>query len=198
MTTDSAPSLPPFTLKYGPPWVPPESQCQLLSPPYSSLPWNQLTSPLLLLLPKHPWSVSPFSPLPRDPYSSLSIHRLHACRHAQSLQVWLFAPLWTVACHVPLSMEFSRQEYWSGLPCPLSGDLPDSGIKPASPVSPALQADSPPLSHRGIHLLVSLKSISQIAARKKYKIEHALPLFKNCKWLYFMYRINSNLLTRAS
>ena len=153
---------------------------------------------LLLLLPKHPWSVSPFSPLPRDPYSSLSIHRLHVCRHAQSLQVWLFAPLWTVACHVPLSMEFSRQEYWSGLPCPLSGDLPDSGIKPASPVSPALQADSPPLSHRGIHLLVSLKSISQIAARKKYKIEHALPLFKNCKWLYFMYRINSNLLTRAS
>ena len=48
---------------------------------------------------------------------------------------------WTVACQVPLFMEFSRQEYWSGLPCPSPGDLPDPGIKPRSP---ALQADSLP------------------------------------------------------
>ena len=48
----------------------------------------------------------------------------------------------TVAHHAPLSMEFSRQEYWNGLPCPPPGDLPDPGIKPVSPVSPALQADS--------------------------------------------------------
>ena len=41
-------------------------------------------------------------------------------------------------------MVFSRQEYWSGLPFPPPGDLPDTGIKPASPVSPALQADSLP------------------------------------------------------
>ena len=40
---------------------------------------------------------------------------------------------WTVACQAPLSMEFSRQEYWSGLPFPSPGDLPDAGIKPASP-----------------------------------------------------------------
>ena len=46
---------------------------------------------------------------------------------------------WTVACQVPLSMGFSRQENWSGLPFPSSEDLPDSGIKPGSP---ALQADS--------------------------------------------------------
>jgi len=39
-------------------------------------------------------------------------------------------------------MGFFRQEYWSGLPCPLPGALPDPGIKPASPVFPALQADS--------------------------------------------------------
>ena len=39
---------------------------------------------------------------------------------------------WTVACQAPLSMEFSRQEYCSGLPCPLSGDLPDPGIEPRS------------------------------------------------------------------
>ena len=46
---------------------------------------------------------------------------------------------------VPPSTEFFRQEYWSGLPFPSPGDLPDQGIKPASPVSLALQADSFPL-----------------------------------------------------
>ena len=44
----------------------------------------------------------------------------------------------TVAHQAPLSMGFSRQEYWSGLPCPAPGDLPDPGIKPVSLVSPAL------------------------------------------------------------
>ena len=44
----------------------------------------------------------------------------------------------TVACQSPLSMEFSRQEYWSGLLFPTPGDLPNPGIKPESPVSPAL------------------------------------------------------------
>ena len=39
---------------------------------------------------------------------------------------------WTVACQAPPSMGFSRQEYWSGLPCPPPGDLPDPGIEPAS------------------------------------------------------------------
>ena len=41
---------------------------------------------------------------------------------------------WTVACQAPLSMGFSRQEYWSGLPFPSPGDLPDPGIEPRSPV----------------------------------------------------------------
>ena len=45
----------------------------------------------------------------------------------------------TVACQTPLSVVFSRQEYWSGLPFPSPGDLPDPGIEPQSP---ALQADS--------------------------------------------------------
>ena len=49
-----------------------------------------------------------------------------------------FATLRTVAIHVPLSTEFSRHEYWSGLPCPLPGDLPDPGIKPMSFMSPEL------------------------------------------------------------
>jgi len=48
---------------------------------------------------------------------------------------------WSVACQAPLSMEFSKQEYWSGLPFPSPGDLPNPGIKPRSS---ALQADSLP------------------------------------------------------
>ena len=48
---------------------------------------------------------------------------------------------WTVACQAPLPMGFSRQEYWSGLPFPFSGDLPDPGSEPRSP---ALQTDSLP------------------------------------------------------
>ena len=52
--------------------------------------------------------------------------------------------LWIVALQVPLSLGFSRQEYWSGLPCPSPRDLPNLGIEPTSPVSPALQVDSLP------------------------------------------------------
>ena len=52
--------------------------------------------------------------------------------------VQLFADPWTVARQAPLSMRFSRQEYWSGLPSPLSGDLPNPEIKPTSLMSPAL------------------------------------------------------------
>ena len=48
---------------------------------------------------------------------------------------------WTVALQAPLSMEFPGQEYWSGLPFPTLGDLPDPGITPRSP---SLQADSLP------------------------------------------------------
>jgi len=59
-----------------------------------------------------------------------------------------FTTPWIVAHQAPLSMGFPRQKYWSGLPPP-PGDLPDPGIKPVSPVSPALQADSLPLNHLG-------------------------------------------------
>ena len=60
--------------------------------------------------------------------------------------VQLFATLWTVAHQAPLYMGFSRQEYWSGLPFPYPGDLPDPGMEPGSP---ALQADSLPLNYSG-------------------------------------------------
>ena len=52
----------------------------------------------------------------------------------------LFATLWTIAGEVPLFIGFSRQEYWSEVPCPPPGDLPDSGFKPVSLVSPPLAA----------------------------------------------------------
>ena len=72
------------------------------------------------------------------------------CVCVQSLScVPLFVTLWMVAHQGPLSTGFSRQEYWNGLPFPPPGDLPNPGIKPASPVSPALQVDSLPLSQRG-------------------------------------------------
>ena len=56
--------------------------------------------------------------------------------------IQLFATPWTVAHQAPLSVGFSRQEYWSGLPCSPPVDLPNPWIKPASPVAVALQADS--------------------------------------------------------
>ena len=62
---------------------------------------------------------------------------------------WLFTTLWAIACQAPQSMEFSRQEYWSGLPCPPPGDLPNPGIELESPAFPALQEDSLLLSHWG-------------------------------------------------
>ena len=52
--------------------------------------------------------------------------------------VQLCATPWTTACQAPLSIGFSRQEYWSGLPCPPPGDLPDPEIEPMSLTSPAM------------------------------------------------------------
>ena len=54
------------------------------------------------------------------------------------MHVQLFVTQWTVSCQAPLSMGFFRQEYWSGWPFPSPEDLPNLGIEPASPVSPAL------------------------------------------------------------
>ena len=59
-------------------------------------------------------------------------------------RVLLFSTPWTVAHQARLSMEFSRQESWSGLPFPILEYLPNSGIKPTSPASPALQVNSLP------------------------------------------------------
>ena len=61
------------------------------------------------------------------------------CKNLSFPFVWIFATPWTIAYRVPPSMEFSRQEYWSTLPFPSPGDLPDPQIEPGSP---ALQADA--------------------------------------------------------
>ena len=66
---------------------------------------------------------------------------LPVCMLSHFSRVRLFATLWTVTHQAPLSMGFSRQEYWSGLPCPPPGDLPDTsdpGTEPMSLMSPAL------------------------------------------------------------
>ena len=59
-----------------------------------------------------------------------------------------FMKSWTTPCLAPLSMKSFRQEYWSGLPCPSPGNLPDPGIKPRSP---ALHVDSLPSEPPGTH-----------------------------------------------
>ena len=73
--------------------------------------------------------------------------------HAQ-----LFVTLWTVACQAPPSMGFSRQEYWSRLPCLPPGDLPNPGIKPMSLTSPALAGG---LASQALRLSQLLKAASQ-------------------------------------
>ena len=71
--------------------------------------------------------------------------RVQVCVLGRFSCVRLFATLWTIAHQAPLSMDFSRQEHWSGSLCPPPGDLPDLGTEP---VFPALQTDSLPLSHQ--------------------------------------------------
>ena len=76
------------------------------------------------------------------PLGTPSVLSVCVCAQLTS-HVQLFAAPWTAAHQAPPSMGFSRQEHWTGLPCPSSGDLPnidvgDTGIEPASPTSPAL------------------------------------------------------------
>ena len=89
-------------------------------------------------------------------FFALVFHILFLCRAVLShfSCIRLFATPWTTARQAPLSKRFPREEYWSGLPCPPPGDLRNPGIEHSSPVSPALQADSLLLSHRGSILFV--------------------------------------------
>ena len=71
----------------------------------------------------------------------ISVLNIEVSKLSSLSRVQLFVTPWTVANQAPPSMGFSRQEYWSGLPFPSPGDLPNPGIKPGSP---ALQADTLP------------------------------------------------------
>ena len=74
----------------------------------------------------------------------ISFNSPHSCQHSSALlflmmwvcsvtQLYVTVTPWTIACQAPFSMQFSRQEYWSGLPFPSPGDLLEPGIKPTSP-----------------------------------------------------------------
>ena len=73
----------------------------------------------------------------------------HMCVLGRFSCIWLFATPWTIAYQASLSLRFSRQEYWNGLPFAPPEDLPDPGIEPVSPAAPSLRIDSLLLSHRG-------------------------------------------------
>ena len=83
--------------------------------------------------------------------------------------------LCTVACQASWSMGFSRQEYWSGLPGPLLGDLPDPGMEPSSP---ALQADSLPLRHQRspVNFPQALKCFFFFLSQKKRNLIRSPPM----------------------
>ena len=85
---------------------------------------------------------------------------ISVCWASSLSRVRLFATPRTVARQAPLSKEFSRQEYWSGLPCPPPGDLPNPGIQPRSPT---LQADSLSSEPSGKPLYIYRESYSVVA-----------------------------------
>ena len=104
---------------------------------------------------------------------------MRSCKHAQLLR--LFATPWTVARKAPLSMEVSRQEYWSGLPFPTPGDLPHPGIKLLSPVSPAL-------ANRFFTTEPPGMPIKVIIATKHYKVLRVrLQVFQHLSYLIFIF-----------
>ena len=74
----------------------------------------------------------------QSPQKDWTIFKVSECMLGWFSRFQLFVTLWGIAHQAPLSMGFSRQEYWSGLPCPPPGDLPGPGIEPTSLLPPAL------------------------------------------------------------
>ena len=100
--------------------------------------------------------------------------------------VWLFVTPRTVAHQVPLPMEFSRQEYWSGLPFPSLGDLPDPGIEPRSPAlqEDPLQTEPPGKPYASLKTNISLIFIYAWSS-VWYSIVH---LCTSCWWKFQLYQ----------
>ena len=113
----------------------------------------------------------------------------------KSLSVWLFVTPWTIAHQAPLSMGFSRQEYWSGLPFPSPGDLPDPGIEPRSPSlhADALTSEPPEDKTKAEDLTILVNSFiyssnnhwaptrSRVQSQVKYKIQRLKINLDLCK-----------------
>ena len=119
-------------------------------------------------------------------FSLCKHHQLHYSRQAVVTVVELlncvsnsFGTPWTVAHQAPLSMEFFRQEYWSGLPCPPPGDLPEPGTEPAAP---ALQTESLPLSHWGSPFL----TIKRLAYTNGVQTQVVIRITRNSFLLFIL------------
>ena len=106
--------------------------------------------------------------------------------------VQLYVTLWYVACQAPLSMGFSRQEYQSGLPCPLPGDLPHPGIEPRSP---ALQADSLPSEPPGKLKNTGMGSLSLLQGI--FLTQESNQRLLHCKWILYQLSYQGSLVVRA-
>ena len=132
---------------------PPQRLTGALRPPYTA-PLHPSAGP-----PCGPWWLAYHIQLSEEEsaFLQLNLQREHKCSSRTSLlhicvlslfsRVRLFVNLWTEAHHAALSMGLSRQEYWSGSPCPSPGDLPDPGIKPCvsdAKLVPSVEAPSVP------------------------------------------------------
>ena len=108
---------------------------------------------------------------------------LSLCSTVFHLHVWLLVTPWTVAHQAPLSMGFSRQEYWRGLPCPPPVDLPDAGTEP---MSPTLQADSLPSEPSGKPKNTGVGSLSLLLGNLlTQELNQGL---QHCRWI--LYKLN--------
>ena len=120
-------------------------------------------------LPSYRVRLKMYNPL----YELWSCVKLWNCVKLAQSCLTLCDPMDCIALQAPLSMGFSRQEYWSGLLYPPPGDLPDPGIKPTSPDFPALQVDSLPLNHQGSPSVAELTPLTPFL----YNFENCL-----CHW----------------
>ena len=133
---------------------------------------------------KNPISKIKKSPCFQNIGNTVLTWRLYNHRRSEEVKSLSFVQLlvtpWTVAYKAPLSMEFSRQEYWSGLPFPSPGDLPHPVIKPGSP---ALQAD-PLLSEPPGKILICPLMCSDCFVGRKMKVHKVLFIFHVSSHIY--------------
>ena len=152
-------------LLWGKKWTYKRGENNVQSPrcPSSSFSISKLTAKLvsfIFLLTDLSLSTIPISWSKFHPVCPFIHKHVHVCVLSHFSCVQLLATLWTVACQTPLSMGISRQEYWSGLPCSPSRDLPDLGIELVPAGSPALAGGfftTSPTWEAHINMCVSLK-----------------------------------------